>query len=68
MTPPPPVRDVHPVLLRPWVAIVGGAVAGVVLAAAVIVGWSYLGPAPAGSGRARLTPGPANALWRCKAG
>lgn len=57
--PPPnvtPPTAVHPVLLRPWVAILGGAAAGVVLAALVIVAWSYLGPDPGGAGRAASRP------------
>ncbi len=45
-----------PVLLRPWVAVAGGAFAGVALATAIIVGWSFLGPAPGDVGRAPSRP------------
>ena len=60
--------DQHPVILRPWVAILGGAVAGVALAAAVIVAWSYLGPAPPGAGRAASRPDTLVDVFRLPAG
>jgi len=48
--------DAHPAYLRPWVAILGGAVAGIALATAVILVWAYIGPVPDDAGHAASRP------------
>ena len=61
-------RDVHPVLVRPWVAVAGGAVAGVVLATAVIVGWGLVGARFRDVGQAAARPDTAVDVFRLPPG
>jgi len=48
--------ELHPVLLRPWVAVAGGAVAGILLATAVVVAWTLFGTDTGDPGHAAINP------------
>ncbi len=58
-------HDVHPVLLRPWAAVGGGIVAGIVVAAVAMVAWSlFLDGEPGDPGEPLSEPDRRVALFR----
>ena len=60
-------RDEPPVLLRPWAAVAGGLVAGVVLATAVMIGWSLIRPHSRRAGHAASRPDSSLGVFRLTA-
>ena len=59
-------RDGASVHLRPWVAVAGGLVAGVVLAAVVVIGWSLLRGPKGVAGQAASRPDSRISVFRLR--